>query len=33
MNVRELKKNYPFHTLAVVFILGVIFFAIARSSS
>jgi hypothetical protein len=33
MDVRELKKNYPFHMLAVALIIGVILFAIARISS
>jgi hypothetical protein len=31
MDVRELKKNYPFHILAFVFMLGVILLSIVRS--
>jgi hypothetical protein len=31
MNARELKKTYPFHMMAVVLIIGIILFAIARS--
>jgi hypothetical protein len=30
MNMSELKKNYPFHMLAVVLILGIISLAIVR---
>lgn len=30
MDVRELKKNYPFHLLAFILMLGVILFAIVR---
>jgi hypothetical protein len=32
MNVRELKKNYPFHMLTVVFILSIVLVVIARNS-
>jgi len=33
MNMRELKKNYPFHMLTVVLILSIILVVIARNSS
>lgn len=31
MNVRELKRNYPFHMLAVALTIGVILYTIAKS--
>ncbi len=30
MNVRKLKKTYPFHMMTVIFILGVVLYAITR---
>jgi hypothetical protein len=33
MNIRELKKNYPFHMLTVVLILSIILVVIAKNSS
>jgi|OpeIllAssembly_1097287.scaffolds.fasta_scaffold01775_4 uncharacterized membrane protein YwaF len=33
MDIRELKKNYPFHLLTVVLILSIILVVIARNSS